>query len=254
MIEILDGLRWFQGKRLVSTIRGSDYAHAGEEEAIIKCLEPFQKDSSRLVLDAGCGQGGTAHYIQKSGWGKVTGFDIESDSIEYAKIKYSDITFKTFDIDDVEENSFNEMFNLICLFNSYYAFKDQENALNSLYKIAEKNCDLVIFDYTDLSTDKNNPLIVENNPKSNFTPIKLSTIENSIKKSGWSFINIKNLDKEYEIWYESLLELIFKNKNIIIEKYGENGYSKAVNRYSNIYNAIREKILGGCILYARRGF
>jgi len=68
--------------------RKTDYAHAGEEEAIDLAFKDIPKEPKGLLLDMGCGRGGTAHYVQGRCWGNVTGADIDADSIEYAVKKY----------------------------------------------------------------------------------------------------------------------------------------------------------------------
>lgn len=73
------------GKKVLSIVRKADYAHAGEEEAIEIVFKNIPKDSKRLLLDVGCGRGKTAQSVQHKGWGKVTGIDIDSDLINYAK-------------------------------------------------------------------------------------------------------------------------------------------------------------------------
>jgi 2-polyprenyl-3-methyl-5-hydroxy-6-metoxy-1,4-benzoquinol methylase len=78
-------MRHFEGKRLLSVIRGSDYAHAGEEEAINLVMSRIPKNNGRLILDVDCGLGGTAKFIQEHGWGQVTGIDIEEESMYMQK-------------------------------------------------------------------------------------------------------------------------------------------------------------------------
>jgi SAM-dependent methyltransferase len=75
----------YTGKHLLALIRGSDYAHAGEEEAIELALRPVPRRASQLLLDVGCGLGGTAKYVQDHGWGTVVGLDVEPDSIVRAR-------------------------------------------------------------------------------------------------------------------------------------------------------------------------
>jgi hypothetical protein len=60
----------FSGIQLLALIRERDYAHAGEEEAIEITLRNHPKRADRLLLDVGCGLGGTANYVQNHGWAK----------------------------------------------------------------------------------------------------------------------------------------------------------------------------------------
>ena len=53
------------GKLVLALIRGNDYAHAGEEEAIELVLGPLDKSVRTRILDVGCGIGGTARYVWK---------------------------------------------------------------------------------------------------------------------------------------------------------------------------------------------
>ena len=43
--------------QILSLVREGDYAHPGEEEAILLTLDPLKKDPNRVVLDVGCGLG-----------------------------------------------------------------------------------------------------------------------------------------------------------------------------------------------------
>ncbi len=52
------------GKRLLALIRDADYAHPGEEEANRLLFAGLAADPGRRILDAGCGGGGTAAWVQ----------------------------------------------------------------------------------------------------------------------------------------------------------------------------------------------
>lgn len=248
---MIQGLRWYQGKRLVASVRNSDYAHAGEEEAINRCLASFSKNKNRLILDAGCGQGGTANFIQRQGWGQVTGCDIEKSSIDYAKNHYPEIEFITADVVDVSKKLKGRKFDLICLFNAFYAFPDQARALKALRTLAKEETDLVVFEYSDLTPDGNNPLVVNGDPIKAFSPIRLDTIRDLALEAGWACTGIQELNTEYQRWYENLLRGLKEKRETIIARFSEQGYLKAVNRYTKIYNAIEKKILGGCVFYGK---
>ena len=96
---------------------------------------PLAKSSDRKILDVGCGLGGTAHYIQQQGWGTVVGFDIEQEAIDYARKHYPDIEFMISDVIDVHTGLNNRQFDVLCLFNVFYAFSDQSRALQALHKV-----------------------------------------------------------------------------------------------------------------------
>ncbi|MCP4315878.1 MAG: class I SAM-dependent methyltransferase [Hyphomicrobiales bacterium] len=59
----------YLGKQLLALVRQGNYAHAGEEEAIELAMADLPKDAGQELLDAGCGRGGTAAYLQAHGWG-----------------------------------------------------------------------------------------------------------------------------------------------------------------------------------------
>ena len=84
-------MRQYTGKNLVALLRGKNYAHAGEEEAISMVMNYFPKNKDQTILDVGCGLGETSAFIQNNGWGLVTGFDIEKESIDYAQKTYPEI-------------------------------------------------------------------------------------------------------------------------------------------------------------------
>ncbi len=78
-------------KQLLASVRQGDYAHPGEEAAINLVLKYMMKSPDQLLLDVGCGLGGTARYIKDYGYGIPFGIDIDKTAITYAKQKYSDI-------------------------------------------------------------------------------------------------------------------------------------------------------------------
>jgi len=232
-------LRWFQGKQLVSFLRGGDYAHAGEEEAIIKVMSKFRKNSAQSILDVGCGQGGTAHFMQQQGWGKVTGIDIEEKSIEYAKKTYPEVEFHTADVIQVPSILEHRTFDIICLYNSFYAFADQEEALRALHKLAHNDTQMVIYDYTGSYEETNPP----------FMPVQPKSFAKMLKNADWKLIETIDVSKEYKNWYFMLLEKMKSQKLQIIQKFSEDLYYKALHRYEDIYNYLVDGKMGGGIFY-----
>ena len=85
----------FRGKQVLALLRDGDFAHAGEEEAIERTLREVPKNPERAILDAGCGRGGTAAYMQRNRWGQVTGIDREPRSIAHARDTYPEVRQST---------------------------------------------------------------------------------------------------------------------------------------------------------------
>jgi ubiquinone/menaquinone biosynthesis C-methylase UbiE len=224
---------------------GGDYAHAGEEEAIIKVFSKLNKGSNRLILDVGCGQGGTANFIESNKWGKVVGVDIELASIEYAKKHYSDIEFYQSDVVNLPNLFLETKFDIICLFNSFYAFPDQIQALKSMRKVASDDAQLAIFDYLEVNSSK----YTDSKNTETILPISSKKIRDMLAKTGWNsddFI-IEDITVDYQRWYQDLVAKLEKNKAIVIEKYGLNFYEMALKTYTGFV----EKDFGGAIVYAK---
>lgn len=236
----------FNGKQILSFIRQGDYTHAGEEEAIDLIMSFFPKEKNRKILDVACGLGGTADYIQRHGWGEVTGFDIEEEAIQYAKITYPQVRFLVADVANVSEVIGAPDFDLICIVNSLVCFPDQLRSLKELRKLAKPTTNLVIFDYTDL-TNGNNPLIGQGGNAS-FLPIKPNEFESLLNKAGWQITKYVTLDETFEGWYKNFLDRIESKRKEIDEKFGKNATNYVRGKYDLIYYGIKHKWLGGCLI------
>lgn len=249
--ESTPSLRSYEGKKLLSYLREGDYAHAGETESIEIVMSEFSKKQQRKILDVGCGLGGTANFIQLHHWGKVTGLDIEPEAIQYAKKHYPEISFYCADVIQAPDIFQDKNFDLLCLFNSFYAFKDQALALKVLSDISLPNATLAIFDYSDKSLGtqtfppKNFPMTI-----GSFTPINLNKIESMLASNGWRLYKLDDISDLYIGWYSSLLEKIVNQEKWIISYYGEAYYHKAENTYRALHQALVEQSLGGAIVYA----
>lgn len=239
----MESMREYNGKQILAFLRGKDYAHAGEEEAISLVMNRFDKKKEQTILDIGCGLGGTADFVQHNGWGQVTGFDIESASIDYAKKTYPNIDFRVSDVTKIAK-LFHNHFDILYAFNSLYAFSDQIKALTSLNATAKSNAHLAIFDYLDIDGYKNTASL------SPFVPIKLITIGEILKKSGWNLLETVVINEKYKEWYSNLVSEIADKKEYMIKNFGLNWYESAYCRYTNLLNAITKKKLGGVIVYA----
>jgi len=247
-------LRQFTGKQLVSFLRQDDFAHAGEKEAIDLVMSKFKKQPTRRILDAGCGLGGTAHYIQNQQWGTVIGVDIEAESIKYAIEHYPSVDFHVSDVKYVDKIFSNKApFDIICLFNSFYAFSEQPASLKALNNIAKTSASLVIFDYSIVSLNNQNSFYRESSERNTlFKPIIISTVANTLKSSNWIMHECRDITNKYITWYRDLINKLEKNQSEIITRFGIQAYNKAYITYTDIYHGLIENNLGGAIIYAEK--
>lgn len=231
-------------------IRGGDFTHPGNEEAIELALETFSKNPNRLILDVACGLGGTADFIQKNDYGKVIGLDIEEDSITYACNAYPAIEFLVCDAQEVTKTFLKKTFDLICIFSAFLVFQDQSLVLKALRQVAKDDAQLVIFDYTDLLSAGKNPLVTIAPKDKVFNPIRLDTIQDLLRETGWQFSSWKNLDEKFLHWYEEFQSQLNNSKQSILQQIGEVEFTKISNRYHSFLEAFRNHTLGGGVLIA----
>ena len=239
----------FIGKKILSIIRNGNYAHPGEEEAIELTFRNIPKDKNRLMLDIGCGRGGTAHYLHTHGWGNVVGVDIDSESIHYANQQYASLDFFACNIVDISK-SIERKFDLLYLFNSFYAFDNQLAALESLRKVAKASSTLLIFDYIDLGDYFKEPIIEAGAP---FLPhpLKNGHFENMMGKAGWSISKMTDITFEYERWYSQFMDKVHLKHKEIIEIGGEDAMETVCRLYGGMLESIQKGMLGGVIVEAK---
>ncbi|MEM9242862.1 MAG: methyltransferase domain-containing protein [Pseudomonadota bacterium] len=244
--------RQYTGKKLLSLLRGGDYAHAGEEEAIDLCMRRFPKHTACELLDVGCGLGKTADYIQSHGYGEVTGVDIEKESIAYAQSHYAP-KFLTMDVADIKEK-IEQKFDIITLFNSLYAFSNQEKALTDIYSITKTGGSIMIFEYTNLCEGKNPFYQQEDKSKGilPFYPLNLTPIKKSMENIGWQSIEIIDVSDKYQVWYINLLKKLLTAHQQVIAQFDTAYFTSAYLLYSKMLSEILRGTLGGAIIYASK--
>lgn len=237
------------GKRLLAMARQGDYAHAGEEEAIRLTLDSVPRDPGQFLLDAGCGRGGTAHYVQTHGWGQVTGFDLEGESVAQAQALHPEITFAVCDVLDVARHV-PRRFDVIYAFNAFYAFPDQPGALRALRSVAQPGARLVLFDYVDRGGFEASEFAREEEA-AHWRSLQLGSFPALLAETGWQVESIRTLHDEYERWYGELLQRFEAKREEITELAGEALYLHAYRVYRLLLNAVQDQVLGGAIVYAR---
>lgn len=236
------------GKRILSLVREGDYAHPGEELAIDLVFGKLAPDAGRRLLDVGCGLGGTADYVRRHGWGEVTGVDIDAETLAEAVRRYPRVGFTAADVTTIGEQ-WQEEFDLIYLFNSFYAFPDQSRALLELQRVAREGASLVIFDYTDVDGSFRQ---AAGERHAFWTPVNLETFPAALCETGWEFIRSENITAEYLTWYRDLCRRIEAKKDVIIDGFGREWYDYAYDTYADLLSLVQRKIVGGAIIHARR--
>jgi SAM-dependent methyltransferase len=235
----------FEGKRILALIREGDYAHAGEEEAIERAFGSIPRSADRWLLDVGCGRGGSADYLRRHGWGQVEGIDRDSDSLEYARATYPAVGFHVCDVLDVPRVVARD-FDIIYMFNAFYAFAEQRDALAALRRAARPDAQLLIFDYTVGENAKDTVATLDLIPHA----IRLSEIGATLGEAGWKPGAVEDLNAEYERWYATFVERIRLKQGEIENIGGAEWYQFVLSMYSGLHGVIADGGLGGAIVHA----
>ncbi|MDD4933595.1 MAG: class I SAM-dependent methyltransferase [Methylacidiphilaceae bacterium] len=235
-----------EGKRLLALVRGGDYAHAGEEEAIDRVFANLPKRSGQWLLDVGCGRGGTADYVRRGGWGRVVGIDRDGDSLDEARSGYPGVDFVAGEVCDAPR-LLSRRFAVVYLLNSFYAFEAQREALASLRRVAEEGARLLLFDYVDRGGFRHDPLVV-NGRRILPHPIERDAICGELEETGWKLVSIEDLHEEYRRWYVGLVSRIEERASEIVGMGGEESLDHLRAVYRGILRKIERGLLGGVLL------
>lgn len=235
------------GKLVLSLIRGNDYAHAGEEEAIELVLGPLEPSPHARVLDVGCGIGGTARYVVERNWGRVTGIDLDPENIAVAQAHHPDLDFTCADVVDLER-TVTGPFDIIYLFNAFFLFSDQPAALRAMRAVARTGARLALFDYVDLGGYA--PWQEHRKTAGLRSTLKLENIEALLPPAGWTVDRIVPAHAEYERWYSELVARIEAMREQIVARSSEGFYHFVLTRYTETRDDVRAGRLGGATVYA----
>ena len=238
------------GKQLLALVRDGDYAHAGEEEAIELAMAPLARDPQRRLLDAGCGRGGTAAYLQKHGWGRVTGVDVEARSIEEARETYPGVRFEAIDIGALA-GRFAGDFDAVTMFNVLYAIDDHRQALTALASTCRPGGTLMVFDYVDPG-DYSGHAIIEGDRPFLPHPIQVSDIEPECAAAGWRVTAIDRIDADYVRWYEALVARIDASRGPMEALAGAEAFARVRGLYAGLRDVLRRGHLAGAVIRAER--
>lgn len=239
---------------LLSQLRGGDYAHAGDIEAIEIVLEKVlslaPQVKNEAALDVGCGFGGTANYLYQHGFKNVHGMDLDQAAVYYAKDKYPSIDFKAADALNIDTIYSPHQFSFLYLFNVIYAIQDKALLLKKLANIAKPGSLLVIFDYAQ---GKN---LLEKSMKDlageSMYPIQMNSLQKELRNAGWKIVEITDMTSHYIIWYKRLLEKLSAQSPLLKKDFSAEDLSKVEKTFTFLLNQLEQGNLESVIIYARK--
>lgn len=231
-------------KQLLAYLRQGDFSHPGEVEAIQLAMKEIAKSPSRHVLDVGSGLGGTASYMQAQGFGKVVGLDIEPSLVEYAKKHYPAVTFV---MGDIHNSDLKTHFDLIYCLSAFFCFKNQQEALRQMSKLASPGCQLVLFDYSRPDTRPIDSPFPWSKSASHFNPIYLPELKRQLEATGWKFKNSLDISLYFERWYRELLAQFSSKRQECIQLFDKVTFDEMYAGFSHLLQDIQDGRVGGLI-------
>lgn len=235
-----------QGKQILATVREGDYAHPGEEEAIGVALMGLTPNAAHRVLDVGCGRGGTADWMRRQGWSQVAGVDRDADAIAYAQQRYPQVSYCHADVMALDQAGLG-FFDLISLFNAFYAFSAQEAALKQLRAVAVPQAALRLFDYAQPTEG---PLPAALGDEIGH-PVVLDQVERQLIEAGWQHVHAVDLTAHYIAWYGVFLNKLTACRTIIVSTHGSDWYDFFAHWYGALHQALMAGELRGVLLQAQ---
>lgn len=240
-----------QGKQVLSLVRGGDFAHPGEVEAIKMVFAGLTPDPQRRLLDVGCGLGGTAEEVSKLGLGVVTGLDNDRPTIDYASKTYPRHNFVCCDASNLSA-SVAGPFNVVYMFNALYTMPDQRRVLTQAASVCPAGGELRLFDYFVRSNDDRARVFAETYEGSRWQPLAIDQVHTLFAGTGWRIVQITDISGDYARWYQALVAGIEARKEQILSTAGQQWYDHALHKYRGYAKAAEDGAVGGMIIRAVR--
>lgn len=241
-----------QARLILSELRGGDFTHAGDKEAVDIVIDKLKQDFPEVLkgncLDVGCGFGGTADYLVSQGFKHVWGIDIDKAALKYAKSKYKNVTFSVLDARSLNLQFNKDFFSFVYLFNVLYSIEDKVTVLQQLARVSKPGAILMLFDFSTVESTE--PILdLAGKP---MLPVVTNKIKQQLQESGWEVLEVRDLSNNFIIWYEQLLQKLDQKKKQLKEKFLEEDIAKVSATYVHILHHLQHKTLGGVLIYARR--
>ena len=238
------------GKRLLALIRDADYAHPGEEEANRLLFAGLVPDPRRRILDAGCGGGGTAAWVQAQGLGVVTGLEVDAETVGLARDRYPDVTVVEGDLQraaGVLAGPFDLAYSMTVL----YAVPDRAAVFSQLAALAAPGGELRLFEYTD-PAGRFADAAPSRGSFDWWRPLRPDDLAAQFAAAGWRLTELRDLTPQFIGWYEELCRRIANKRAAITGRFGAEWYHFVAAEYEAILGRAREGSLGGVLVHATR--
>ena len=250
-----------ESRNILTKLRGGDYAHVGEVEAINLILSKLENHKEVIandnILDLGSGYGGTADYFFKHGYKKIWGIDIDKNAVDYSSSHYPHIKFFHLDAKDLTKKFRKDFFSLTYIYNVAYAISNKDLLIRNITQTSKKGAILAIFDYTKLkehvpSSKKDKPEIMKDFAGNIMHPIEVKSFTANLEKHGWKILEVTDLTTEYTNWYENFLQKTISQKAELLKSHKEKDIEKIANLFNRILFNLKNGTLGGCLIIAEK--
>jgi SAM-dependent methyltransferase len=236
------------GKRLLALIRDGDFAHPGEVAANELLFSGVRPDPSRRILDAGCGSGGTASWVQSRGLGAVIGIEIDAATALLARERHPEVTIVEGDLQRAAE-ILDGPFDLVYSLTAVYAAPDQAAVFRELGALAAPGAELRLLEYADpegrfAETTSGSP------SWGWWRPLAPRDLPELLTAAGWTTLRVRDLHQEFVNWYRDLCSRIDRKRDEIVRDFGRGWYDFVASEYAGILGLVRERALGGVLVTA----
>lgn len=237
----MTGMNSFDNKSFLARIRGGDFAHPGEEDAIDLVLSHVSPAPSGTVLDAGSGLGATADAIGRKTGASVVGVDLDAQSVGYANSRYPDRQFIPGDITKLGELGLPTV-DVIYAFNSLYACEDLEACFAAFRRVANQRARIAVFDY--IAYDASALAEADCLPPSVHS---MAEMRQAPEQQGWTCTGIVNLDQQYIGWYGRFLARMDENREALGAARSPDFFDEVRKKYADMRQCLERGVLGGAL-------